>query len=312
MNKKMLLFMLIMCSAKLAAGSEVLKVFQLPAYQEDRISSLMGLDVRPKSTVVWPLKFMNVDKVHSLPNGKGEGVKICLIDTGIDLLHPTLQGAVLEGRNFVPGESSANIYDLNTHGTWIAQLIVGRSTGDFVGVAPESQLIVAKVFGEDGTTQLSVILDAFKYCMDKSVDIINMSLSGSQDSDELSKLMKMARNSGVTVVASAGNTGDDLGFPARDSSVLAVGAVSEDSQVPKFSPQSTKLSYIAPGVKVPVLSTNLDYIYLSGTSFSSAYLSGIDALRRSAGAKSLQARSLSIPFYLQGQGVIDAYLTVKN
>lgn len=169
-----------------------------------------------KETVVWPLSLIQADKAHQLPNGKGQGVRICLIDTGVDQNRQGLPGVVLEGRNFLADGDSSDFSDsFPEHGTNLAEVIAGRPFGSFSGVAPEAKLVVAKVFDENGAGSMSSIIDALGYCMNRA-DIINMSFGGAVDSEILSTIMTTVKERGVTLIAAAGNTGDTLIFPARE------------------------------------------------------------------------------------------------
>jgi subtilisin family serine protease len=294
------------CSLAQANGSGALKL--LP-YQKSEPSFMMveSSALVPLSTAVWPLKMIHADKAHQLQQ-KGAGVRVCVIDSGIDEDHPALRGAVAEGMNFVDGRLS-DLSDRGGHGTLISTLIAGRQTSDFVGVAPEAQLVVAKVIDKNGTTTVEILEKAVEYCMTRS-QVINMSLGGNIISKNISDLLTEARRNGISVVAAAGNTGNELMFPANDDSVFAVGAINVISNAPVWSPTSYKLNYVAPGADVPVLMKNLSIEYYSGTSMAAAYVSGAEAIRIAAAKAELEVQYLSIPQNRQGRGLIDLEKTL--
>lgn len=264
-----------------------------------------------KTNVVWPLALIQADKAHTLPQGKGEGVRICMIDTGIDQTHPGLRGTVLEGRNFISKSSSDDLSDaavfLN-HGTKVAQVIVGQQQAGFEGVAPAAKLIIAKVFDENGAT-MDKIIDALGYCMNRA-DIINMSFGGdSAGSKILSSILNTLKLRGVTIFAAAGNNGGPLVYPAWDSSVSAVGVVDQFGKTPFYSAFDSRLGFVAPGHAIPIPDAHGNFTAMSGSSFAAAIASGIEAIRRSRGARQLEFRDLGIRPEQQGRGLIDALLT---
>ncbi|MGE0634398.1 MAG: S8 family serine peptidase [Pseudobdellovibrionaceae bacterium] len=262
--------------------------------------------------VVWPIGVIKADQAHKLENGRGKNVKICLIDTGINKKHPLVGSAILEGKSFVEGTEPSDISDsFLDHGTLVASLIVGRAHESFIGVAPEAQLIVAKAFAENGSSSMLQILNAFQYCMEKS-NIINMSFGGGGSSPALSELMTQAHAKGITLVAASGNSPGLLSYPANDPAVIAVSFVNENGQTSPYSPTDSRISFVAPGIDIPVLNAALETKMLSGSSFSAAIVSGVEAIRRSRGAKSLVATPLPLPEDQQGHGLIDALATALN
>ncbi len=272
---------------------------------------LTNFNVEPTSNPVWPLEVMNVDRAHNLPNGQGEGVRICLIDTGVNLRHPALKDVIAEGTNFTPEGEPNNFEDMNGHGTWLATTIAGQPLAGMVGVAPKAKLVIAKILDKTGSGSFESVVKALEYCT-KRADIINMSFGGvSNLSPQISELMAKMKLSGITLFAASGNiTGDKLSFPSSDDSVLAIASVSKDLQIPSFSPVSSKLAFVSPGVNIPVLMEDLTIKSYSGSSFSAAYSSGVEAIRRSRHQSTvLKARTLGYPANQQGQGLIDAYLS---
>lgn len=115
----------------------------------------------------WNLRWIEADRVWKL-GINGSGVKVAVIDTGV-ALHPDLKGKIVAWKDFVNGRGTP--YDDNGHGTHVAGIIAGKKTG----VAPGSQLLVAKVFDTSGTAPLSRILQAFQWAVENGADVISYS-----------------------------------------------------------------------------------------------------------------------------------------
>ena len=175
----------------------------------------------------------------------GKGVRVCIVDTGIDTTHPDLVGANLVGfRDFIHGtEGSPHDNDLTqSHGTMMAGILVAN--GSFVGAAPNVQLIVAAALGADGGSGSEVaVADAIEWCWTSmGADIISLSLGGKPDlvstfGGRTEGAVSDALDNGVFVVAAAGNHGGagqdypDVTVPANVDGVIAVGAVHRNNSL---------------------------------------------------------------------------------
>lgn len=302
---------------KVNLSQDHVRALQKQGFLVERNQIFHVLDIKTpelgvKETMVWPLSLIQADKAHQLPNGKGQGVRICLVDTGVDQNRQGLQGVVLEGRNFLADGDPSDFSDsFPEHGTNLAEVIAGRPFGSFSGVAPEAKLVVAKVFDENGSGSMSSIIDALGYCMNRA-DVINMSFGGALDSEILSTIMTTVKERGITLIAAAGNTGERLIFPARDRSVIAVGVIDRDSKVPAYSSRDIRLGFVAPGHIIPVPDRHGKLVQVSGSSFSAAFATGVEAIRRSRGAAHLEFRDLGLPQPEQGAGLIDALMTAVS
>jgi subtilisin family serine protease len=256
----------------------------------------------------WGVIAVRAPDVHSLPNGQGQGVTVCLVDTGVDFSHPTLQGVVTGGFNSVTGGTSIEDYrDRHGHGTSLASLIAGRSFQGFVGVAPASNIFAVKGLGDDGGGSIMDLIKGLQACRGRS-QIINMSWGSGNSSDALTETLKQLKSEGMILVAAAGNSGT-IGFPARLEEVIAVGAVDADLKITEFSSQGPELDVVAPGVGIDAASLDGSISRSAGTSLSTAFVSGVAALQLSRGRSSLQMRDLGNAADQQGRGFIDAFLT---
>ena len=239
----------------------------------------------------------------------GQGVHVCIVDTGIDMNHPDFSHQQLLGfRDFVGGNHEL-VRDVgeSSHGTLMAGILI--SNGTFRGVAPEVGLSVALALDSEGTSgSTDRVAQAIRWCrITQKVDIISLSLGGSP-SDFTSNIdsqtnlaVQEALDSGIFVVAAAGNTGLDLDIndvsqPSSLPGVISVGAISKSGNVwgssafgSSIDPvtgderdfPNQKPEVVAPGVNIfSTASSTLSspYAYSSGTSDSTVFVTGALAL----------------------------------
>ena len=168
---------------------------------------------------------VQIPRQHGL---NGQGVKVGIIDTGIDFNHPDLRGygslgKVFGGYNYV--NTSENPLDTNGHGTEVAG-IVGAS-GNFSGMAPKSQLFAYKVSSTGEAVSSEYIIQAISQAIGDKMNVINISLGVNRTNDGLENAVDEAVKKGIVVVSAAGNNGPDnetIGSPGRDFNVITVGA----------------------------------------------------------------------------------------
>ncbi|WP_037291030.1 S8 family serine peptidase [Saccharibacillus sacchari] len=218
----------------------------------------------------------------------GQGVKVAVIDSGISP-HPEL---TIAGGVSTIGDSpnfSADFSDGNGHGTHVAGIIAANSGNGMVsGTAPGASLYAVKALGADGKGTLQDVLEGIDWAIGQKVDIINMSLGSSQDSQALHDMVDKAYNNGIVVVASAGNSGTDanantdtVNYPAKYSSVISVAAVDRNLQRAYFSSTGPKVDFAAPGVGIySTYPSNLggEYASMNGTSQAAPHIAGILAV----------------------------------
>jgi len=225
-----------------------------------------------------------VDRVDAdLALGNGAGVKVCVVDTGIDKDHLDLQANIVGGKNFVANGrlvDSTKWNDDNGHGTHVAGTIAAvDNTIGAVGVAPQASLLAAKVLNRQGSGYMSDVVAGVDYCVQQGADVVSMSLGSSSDVQLVHDAMDAAYNAGVLLVAAAGNDyGGPVSFPAAYDSVIAVSATDSNNQLAAFSNVGPKIELAAPGVNV--FSTWNDGLYktISGTSMATPHVSGVAAL----------------------------------
>jgi subtilisin family serine protease len=269
----------------------------------------------PSGDAPWGVARVNAPAAWS--TGQGQGVKVAVIDTGIDCTHPDLKCDFGSGVNIV--DPSAQPMDDNEHGTHVSGTIAGRGKGGPLGVAPKATLIPVKVLDAQGSGNLSDIIKGINWATSAGVDVINMSLGGPTGSPALQRAVKAAISAGIVVVCAAGNSGpnpDTVGFPAGYPGVIAVAASDKNDQVAKFSSRGDAVAFIAPGVAILSTIPGGGTASLSGTSMAAPHVAGLAALAVERGARgssgtraafSAAATKLAgLASTEQGDGMIDA------
>lgn len=246
------------------------------------------LNVLPQSYVDWGTKLIGADKAWLRYRGKG--VKIGIIDTGIDYNHPDIAPNVKECRSFI---DDGDGFDSGFHGTHVAGIAAGANNGlGIIGVAPEAEIYSAKIFAPNNVTTTAAQYAAFRWAIEKKVHVVNMSFGGMYPTDlpgvadfikEYHNRIKEMHDAGIILVAASGNSGnvndtlDRVSFPARFPEVFAVGAICQESQRAAFS-SAGGLDFAMPGVDVYSCYPGAQWARFSGTSMASPYLTGCIAL----------------------------------
>jgi len=225
----------------------------------------------------------------------GTGVRIAVVDTGINNAHADLAGSdgssrVVLGPNYSnPAKTSK---DDNGHGTHCAG-IAGASNNSIgvVGVAPDCTLIAVKVLDKQGSGWISSIISGIDWAADNA-EIISMSLGTTSHVQALQDSVDAAVAAGVLVAAAGGNEGQ-VGnpplYPGAYASVMAVAATNSSDGVPSFSTKGSYIDIAAPGVAVTSTWKDGGYATLNGTSMATPHVAGAAALLYAAGVTSVSA-----------------------
>jgi len=235
-------------------------------------------------------------------SSSGAGVKVAVIDTGIDYLHPDLEHNYRGGYDFVNDDSFP--MDDNGHGTHVAGTIAAEDNGfGVVGVAPGAELYGVKVLNDEGSGWNSDVIAGILWAADNDMDVANLSLGVEGNSRAMQNAIEDAAKAGVTVVVAAGNDNEDANnyIPANYEETITVSAIADfDGEPGGLSPQSygfgrqkievaddafasfsnygSAVDLAAPGVNI--LSTWPGGLYetISGTSMASPHVAGAAAL----------------------------------
>jgi thermitase len=206
-------------------------------------------------------------------------VVVAIIDSGVCLEHPDLQGRVLPGWDFVDGDAIPQ--DEMGHGCGAAGIIAANINNGvgIAGVAPNAMVMPLRVLNAQGSGTYSNVAAAIVYAADHSAQIINLSLGGTYASTLLENAVNYAVGLGVTVVAAAGNTGSEqILYPAAYEPVISVGAVDQNLLISNFSARGSGIDILAPGQNI--LTTRMDQSFtpMTGTSFAAPFVSAAAAL----------------------------------
>lgn len=227
----------------------------------------------------WGVK--KIGCLEAWKKSKGKGVKVAVLDTGCDQLHPDLVDGIVAARDFTgSGSGSA---DVNGHGTHCCGSVGARggAKGGIWGVAPECSLIVAKVLGDNGGGNGRGIAAGIDWSIAQGADVISMSLGSSQPDGEIEDACRRAYAAGVLLVAAAGNFGpnqDTISCPGCFRECVCVTAVDHDEIVANFSGRGAQAFVCGPGVQVRSTYPGSRYATMSGTSMATPHLAGVAAL----------------------------------
>jgi len=263
------------------------QTLKLPFYKVEKVV-LSIQRVLAKKTVHPQICPWNITRVvgNKRPND-GQGVRVGILDTGIDLHHPDLKSNIKGGINVISPHTLP--HDDNGHGTHIAG-VVGALNNQIgvVGVAPKVSLYAIKVLNATGNGVISDLIKGIEWAIAKRMHIINISISGGRIVPAaLARAIQAAVNHGIMVVAAAGNSGNRLGrgdtveIPARLPWVLSVAALNHLNQREAYS-ATGKVDIAAPGSRIFSTYSHQRYAILSGTSMATAHVTGALAIYRKA------------------------------
>jgi len=241
---------------------------------------------QPAEELPWGVD--RIDANLAWASSTGDGVKVAVLDTGIDNSHPDLDGNVKGGVSVVGPITSTNPKDWkdkNGHGTHVAGIIAAENNEiGVVGVAPKASLYAVKVLNNAGVGSWADVIDGIEWSIQNGMQVISMSLGGSSYSQALEEACNAAYAAGLVLVAAAGNSGDgnpdtnEVLYPAAFGSVIAVAATDQGDAAPYWSSSGPNVELAAPGVSVKSTWIDGTYETLSGTSMATPHVSGTVAL----------------------------------
>ncbi|MEV4781094.1 S8 family serine peptidase, partial [Burkholderia sp. LMU1-1-1.1] len=244
----------------------------------------------------WGQKAMRLDQ---LPGAyRGQGIKIAVVDSGAATSHDNLHG-IKAGFDVINKKTNPDGWDQDTmgHGTHCAGVIAAADiTSGIRGFAPDAEVHACKLFPGG---QVSQLIDALEYCIDKQIDVVNLSLGGAEVSEALEQQILRAKRAGIACIVAAGNSGGPVQYPASSPNVLAVAAIGKLDEFPidsyhaqtldanvdaygyftaKFSCFGPQVGVCGPGVAITSCVPPNNFAAWDGTSMATPHITGLAAL----------------------------------
>ena len=225
---------------------------------------------------------LHLERAHRWATGKG--VRVAIVDTGVDVSHPDLEGRVIHASNFVVEEAEAT-FTTDIHGTAVAGVIAARANNGIgiVGVAPDAELLALKACWQDPPDSREAVCDsytlakAFDAALQAKPQVLNLSVSGPAD-PLLTRMIDRAVQLGIVIVAAA-EPEEGSTFPASLDDVLGISASPLAGKTGEVTPTGHPGgSLAAPGTDILTTVPRGAYDFLSGSSFAAAHVSGFVAL----------------------------------
>jgi subtilisin family serine protease len=250
--------------------------------QNQFFQGLQALAGDPYASLQYGPRVVGADRAHAWVTGRG--VRVAVVDTGVDTNHPDLTDRVVKTINFVEGGEKT--FTADHHGTAVAGVIGARADNGMgiYGIAPDADLLAVKACWHRRTASPEAwcsswtLAKAIDFAIVERVRVLNLSLSGPPDSLLRRLIVKAIEEQSITVVAAVMERGDPaLSFPSSLSPVIAVVASDAQGSVrARVGKHPAPLA--APGIEVLTTVPNRAYDFLSGSSFATAHVSGIVAL----------------------------------
>lgn len=224
----------------------------------------------------------NIKCVAGVPHDnkyKGKGVKVAVIDSGIDTHDELNTKGWVDFSDRVKGYKPI---DNSGHGTQTAGVIAARINGiGMEGIASKAEIYSVKILDAENKATISAVVKAVEWCIQNDIDIINMSFGTSVYSNILHEEIKKAESQGIVMVAAAGNNENKIQYPAQYPEVISVGSIDDELKSSQFS-NNEKVDLVAPGENVQTLGYMGSFSMTEGTSIATAHVTGVAASVMSA------------------------------
>jgi subtilisin family serine protease len=259
----------------------------------------------------WQLADTAIGVPEAWTQSTGKGVLVAVLDTGVQLDHPDLEGAIWTNPGEVAGnnrdddlngfvddvhganmfDSSPNVDDDNGHGTHVAGVIAARKGNGIgvAGVAPEATILPVKVLDANMAGNTDALARGIRYAVDKGAKILNVSVNTDVATAPIQGAVKYAGQHGALVVTSAGNNGRNIDLlpsyiaSLTDPAVLTVGALSPAAKLwPQSNTGLLSVDLAAPGVQIVATTRGSSYQSRTGTSAAAPVVAGTVALLAAA------------------------------
>ena len=306
------------CYVMQAPSSQALADVAARIAHDPRIDSVQPLNTfrtlglqEPAHTLQPSVKFWHIDELHAVSTGRG--IRIAIVDSGVDAENPDLAGQVSVRQNFVDARASVG----EGHGTAVAGIIGARAGHRVLGVAPQSTLVSLRACWEASAEQTLcnsfTLAKSLQFAIDDADDVINLSLSGPEDK-LVARLIDVALARGATVVSAADSSAADGGFPASHVGVLAV--TQEPGGVRDTPTRAQQTFLMAPGRDILTTAPGPHWTLVSGSSFAAAHISGLVALvKQLARGTSMRDHGSWVMFAANAEGsmagAVDACNTLR-
>jgi subtilisin len=300
----------------------------LPKFEFSPIPSLVPAfkasapAAQPKAALPWGISRVNAPAAWK--TNMGAGVKVAIIDTGIDYNHAALKANVKGGFNAVDEKNPTDFMDDQGHGSHVAGTVAavynngsGAGGSGVIGVAPKASLYGVKVLDAEGGGSYSTIIAGIEWAVQNKMQVANMSLGAPEGTDALHQAIIAAKKAGLIIMAAAGNdSGGPTGYPAAHPETISITASNDKDGFAYFSSKGPETSFIAPGEDILSVKLGGGYVKHSGTSMATPHMTGLGALAVANGAKSFPSvrnalmkaatKLPGLPQEEQGYGLVDA------
>jgi hypothetical protein len=239
----------------------------------------------------WNIAHINTPSGWERTTGNN-AVIVAVVDTGVQLDHPDVQGRLVDGYNAIDPQSPP--YDDVGHGTHVAGIIAAQTNNDFgvAGLTWRTRIMPIKVLDAFGAGDAFAVADGIRWATDHGAHVINMSLGNYAGARYLHEAIVYAYNRGVALIAASGNDeSDQPGYPAAYAEVLAVTATDETRQKAPFANYGAYIDVAAPGTHITSTYVPSVYATMSGTSMASPHVAALAALIKANDAQMTPAQT---------------------